>query len=84
MGLFGTIMEKLGFGAAAHAATAPPVAAPATAAPATPKHLPAWHDRSSPMVPPYHPPTGAAGRPRRAGATRPAEESPSTAGHGGG
>jgi len=37
MGLFGTIMEKLGFGqAAAQAATPPPVAAPA-AAPVAPK-----------------------------------------------
>lgn len=36
MGLFGTIMEKLGFGAAAHAATPPPVAAPASPAPAAP------------------------------------------------
>ncbi len=34
MGLFGTIMEKLGFGAAAHAATPPPVAALASPAPA--------------------------------------------------
>lgn len=35
MGLFGTIMEKLGFGAAAHAATPPPAAAaPASPAPA--------------------------------------------------
>ena len=33
MGLFGTIMEKLGFGAAAHAATPPPAAA-AAASPA--------------------------------------------------
>lgn len=40
MGLFGTIMEKLGFGAAAHAATPPPAsAAPSApaAAPAVPK-----------------------------------------------
>lgn len=37
MGLFGSIMEKLGFGqAAAQAATPPPAAAP-TAAPAAPK-----------------------------------------------
>jgi pyruvate/2-oxoglutarate dehydrogenase complex dihydrolipoamide acyltransferase (E2) component len=36
MGLFGTIMEKLGFGAAAHAATPPPAAAPASAAPSAP------------------------------------------------
>ena len=35
MGLFGTIMEKLGFGTAAHAAT-PPAATPATAAPSAP------------------------------------------------
>ncbi len=39
MGLFGTILEKLGFGTAAHAATPPPAAAPSApaAAPATPK-----------------------------------------------
>ena len=42
MGLFGTIMEKLGFGAGAHAATAPTDVAPAapsapTAAQAAPK-----------------------------------------------
>lgn len=42
MGLFGTIMEKLGFGAAAHAATPPPTASSAAppvpvAAPAAPK-----------------------------------------------
>jgi 3-oxoacyl-ACP reductase-like protein len=42
MGLFGTIMEKLGFGTAAHAATAPSAAAPTApsapaAAPAAPK-----------------------------------------------
>ncbi|HMS83560.1 MAG TPA: DUF3597 domain-containing protein [Nitrospira sp.] len=34
MGLFGTIMEKLGFGATAHAATPPPAAAPTATAPA--------------------------------------------------
>lgn len=37
MGLFGTIMEKLGFGATAHATTPPPAAAPAPTAPAAPK-----------------------------------------------
>jgi pyruvate/2-oxoglutarate dehydrogenase complex dihydrolipoamide acyltransferase (E2) component len=36
MGLFGTIMEKLGFGAAAHAATPPPAAVPASATPSAP------------------------------------------------
>ncbi len=37
MGLFGTIMEKLGFGSAAHAAPPPPAAAPVSSAPAAPK-----------------------------------------------
>jgi 3-oxoacyl-ACP reductase-like protein len=41
MGLFGTIMEKLGFGASAHAATAPPAAVPASAAPSAPAAAPA-------------------------------------------
>ncbi len=36
MGLFGTIMEKLGFGSAAHAATQPPAAAPVSSAPSAP------------------------------------------------
>ena len=41
MGLFGTIMEKLGFGSAAHAATPPPLAAPVSSAPAAPAAAPA-------------------------------------------
>ncbi|MFO0697890.1 MAG: DUF3597 domain-containing protein [Nitrospira sp.] len=41
MGLFGTIMEKLGFGATAHAATPSPAAAPASAAPAATAQAPA-------------------------------------------
>ncbi|MBK8276353.1 MAG: DUF3597 domain-containing protein [Nitrospira sp.] len=36
MGLFGTIMEKLGFGSAAHAAPPPPAAAPVASAPSAP------------------------------------------------
>ena len=41
MGLFGTIMEKLGFGAAAHAATPSPATAPASAAPSASVAAPA-------------------------------------------
>ena len=41
MGLFGTMMEKLGFGAAAHAATPSPATAPAAVAPSASVAAPA-------------------------------------------
>jgi len=41
MGLFGTIMEKLGFGSTAHAATTSPAAVSASAAPSAPAAAPA-------------------------------------------